>query len=133
MTVETLTIHDGRNENDKFEMQTPTGNWILAREQGYSPVQMLVSAVAACGGYVYRSVLENSKVEAQISKIEVSYDRDPEKKAEPVSAIQIKFTAKVAEADQEKAIRCLKLISPNCPVIQSLDPTITVTETVAFI
>ncbi|WP_430611465.1 OsmC family protein [Enterococcus sp. DIV0876] len=133
MTVETLTIHEGNNGYDKFEMQTPNGDWILGREQGYSPVQMLVSAVAACGGYVYRSVLKNSKIEAEISKIEVSYDRDPEKKAEPVSAIQIKFSAKVAEADQEKAIRCLKLISPNCPVIQSLDPTIQVTETVVFI
>ena len=53
MTVETLTIHQG---SDKFEMTTPTGNWVLAREKGYSPVQMLVSAVAACGGYVYASV-----------------------------------------------------------------------------
>ncbi len=58
MTVETLTIQQG---SDKFEMTTPTGNWVLAREKGYSPVQMLVSAVAACGGYVYASVLENSK------------------------------------------------------------------------
>ncbi|OTN75796.1 hypothetical protein A5886_000872 [Enterococcus sp. 8G7_MSG3316] len=133
MTVETLTIYEGSNGSDKFEMQTPNGDWILAREQGYSPVQMLVSAVAACGGYVYRSVLENSKVDANISKIEVSYDRNPDKKAEPVSAIQINFSAKVAEADQEKAIRCLKLIAANCPVIQSLDPAIEVTETVVFI
>ncbi|WP_142972865.1 OsmC family protein [Enterococcus casseliflavus] len=130
MTVETLTIHQG---SDKFEMTTPTGNWVLAREKGYSPVQMLVSAVAACGGNVYASVLENSKITAEIEKIEVSYDRDDNKKAQPVSAIQIQFYAKIAEADHDKATRCLKLVSPNCPVIQSLDPAIEVTETVTFI
>ena len=118
MTVETLTIHQG---SDKFEMTPPTGNWVLAREKGYSPVQMLVSAVAACGGYVYASVLENSKITAEIEKIEVSYDRDDNKKAQPVSAIQIQFYAKIAEADHDKATPCLKLVSPNGPVIQSLD------------
>lgn len=87
MTVETLTIHQG---SDKFEMTTPTGNWVLAREKGYSPVQMLVSAVAACGGYVYASVLENSKITAEIEKIEVSYDRDDNKK--PNQSVPSKFS-----------------------------------------
>ena len=130
MAVETLTLVKGK---DKLELPQQNGNWVLARELGYSPVQMLVTAAAACGGYVYTSVLENSHVPAEIEKIEVSYTRDSTKKAEPISSIQINFYARISAEYQEKDIRCLKLVSPNCPVIQSLDPTITVAETVHFI
>ncbi|MFU1814748.1 OsmC family peroxiredoxin, partial [Enterococcus faecium] len=57
--VERLTIIRGV---EKFELQTKTARWVLAKEEGYSPVQMLVSAIGACGGYVYQSVLENSHI-----------------------------------------------------------------------
>lgn len=129
MTVETVTVYKG---TEKFELAANPTNWILAREQGYSPVQMLVTAVATCGGYVYTSVLENSQVPFEFEKIDVSYDRDTTKRADPVSAIAIQFFVKVPLEAQEKATRCLKLVAPNCPVIQSLDPAIVVTETVHF-
>ena len=45
--VERLTIIRG---GEKFELQTKTARWVLAKEEGYSPVQMLVSAIGACGG-----------------------------------------------------------------------------------
>ena len=41
--VERLTIIRGV---EKFELQA---HWVLAKEEGYSPVQMLVSAIGACG------------------------------------------------------------------------------------
>ena len=44
--VERLTIIRGV---EKFELQTKTAHWVLAKEEGYSPVQMLVSAIGACG------------------------------------------------------------------------------------
>ena len=40
--VERLTIIRGV---EKFELQTKTARWVLAKEEGYSPVQMLVSAI----------------------------------------------------------------------------------------
>ena len=68
--VERLTIIRGV---EKFELQTKTARWVLAKEEGYSPVQMLVSAIGACGGYVYQSVLENSHIPFEFEKIEVTY------------------------------------------------------------
>ena len=94
---------------------------------------MLVTAAAACGGYVYTSVLENSHVPAEIEKIEVSYTRDSTKKAEPISSIQINFYARISAEYQEKPFAVSNSFLRNCPVIQSLDPTITVAETVHFI
>ncbi len=124
MTVETLTIHQG---SDKLEMTTATGNWVLAREKGYSPVQMLVSAVAACGGYVYASVLENSKSQQKSKRSKSAMTETTTKKPNQSVPSTFSFYAKIAEADDDKATRCLKLVSPNCPVIQSLDPAIEVT------
>ena len=130
MTVETLTIHQG---SDKLEMTTPTGNWVLVSTGKRLFASPNAGECGRCLRWLYASVLENSKITAEIEKIEVSYDRDDNKKAQPVSAIHIQFYAKIAEADHDKATRCLKLVSPNCPVIQSLDPAIEVTETVTFI
>lgn len=109
------------------------GEWVLKRGEGYSPVQMLVSAVASCGGYVYASVLNNSNIPHTIEKIEVDYTRDETRKASPVASINLVIHAKIAEEYHEKATRCVKLIAPNCPVIQSIDPNMIVTESVQFI
>ena len=130
MSVETITLIQG---NDKIELPREDRNWVLAREVGYSPVQMLVSAVAACGGYVYQSVLDNSHIPYTFEKIEVSYTRNEERQAQPVQSIAITFFVEISDELHEKAERCVKLVSKNCPVIQSLDPAIEVTEKVKFI
>lgn len=120
-------------ENNHWALPATPANWQLIREKGYSPVQLLVSAVAACGGYVYQSVLENSHVPFELEKIEVSYTRDEKRQSEPVKSIQVDFFAKIPEEFQAKAIRCLRLVAPNCPVMQSIDPAIQVEETVTFL
>lgn len=129
MSKHELTIVKG---SEKFELAAPDKNWVLAYEEGYSPIQMLASAAGACGGYVYSSILENSKIPFEFKKIEVSYVRDETKKAEPLSEITMVFHVVVALEYQERATKCLRLVNPNCPVIQSLDPTIQVVETVEF-
>lgn len=129
--AETMILKKGANG---FELAVPDKpNWILLRQGGYSPVQSLVNAVAACGGYVYQEVLENSKIVGTIQEVHVSYERNLEKKAHPIKTITIHFlTVGITKEQQEKAQRCLRLVSPNCPVIQSLDPAIEVIKTVAF-
>ena len=129
MAVETLTLVKGK---DKLELPQQNGNWVLARELGYSPVQMLVTAAAACGGYVYTSVLENSHVPAEIEKSK-SVIREILRRKQSRSLRSRSILCADFSGISRKAIRCLKLVSPNCPVIQSLDPTITVAETVHFI
>ncbi|WP_297079375.1 OsmC family protein [uncultured Enterococcus sp.] len=129
MSKHELTIIKG---TEKFELAAPDKNWILAYEEGYSPVQMLASAAGACGGYVYSSILENSKIPFEFKKIELSYTRDETKKAEPLASITMVFHVIVASKYQERAEKCLRLVSANCPVIQSLDPTIEIHESVVF-
>ncbi|GBG94828.1 peroxiredoxin [Ligilactobacillus salitolerans] len=125
----TLTANDGN-----FELQQETANWTLRADQGYSPVQMLASAAAACGGYVYQEVLENSKVPFEMKKAEVAYTRDEvDNKAHPLKEIELTFYLQVPADLQKKATSCLRLINRNCPVVQSLDPKITISEKAVFV
>lgn len=130
MSIETFTLN---KVGQAFTLETPEEPWVLMRGEGYSPVQSVVTAVAACAGYVYISVLERSKIPHEIVKVTVSYARDMEKKTNPLQSIEVLIYAEIPETHHEKALRCVKLISPNCPVIQSLNPNIQVTEKVIFI
>lgn len=116
-----------------FELVHQSGNWVLKKEIGFSPVEMLVASIGACGAYVYEKILTNSHIDFTIEKVDISYERTEEKQAKPLSSVTITFSIKVAEEKQGKAERALKLIGNNCPVIQSLDPEITVVENVIFV
>ncbi|MFK4567308.1 OsmC family protein [Enterococcus sp. UD-01] len=116
-----------------FELAHQSGNWILKKEIGFSPVELLVASIGACGAYVYEKILTNSHIDFTIENVQISYERTEEKPAKPLSQVSILFTLQVAQEAQGKAERALKLISKNCPVMQSLDPEIVVTETVSFV
>lgn len=116
-----------------IELVHQNGNWLLKKDIGFSPVEMLVASVAACGAYVYEKILTNSAIAFTTEKVTVSYERDSDKQAKPLSQVSITFFLHLSEADQGKAERALKLIGKNCPVIQSLDPEIEVIETAIFL
>ncbi|WP_207695865.1 hypothetical protein DOK67_0001418 [Enterococcus sp. DIV0212c] len=116
-----------------FELVHQSGNWVLKKEIGFSPVEMLVASIGACGAYVYEKILTNSHVDFTIKKVDISYERAEAKQAKPLSSVAITFSIRVAEEEQGKAERALKLIGKNCPVMQSLDPEITVVENVIFV
>ena len=104
--VERLTIIRGvENLNYKRKQRTA-----LAKEEGYSPVQMLVSAMAL-GGYVYQSVLENSRIPFEFEKIEVTYSREVERRAQPLKQVTILFYVSVPEDFKHGRHGVLKLVS----------------------
>lgn len=116
-----------------FELVHESGNWLLKKESGFSPVELLVASVGACGAYVYEKILTNSQIDFTIEKVEISYERAEEKPAKPLSRVVITFSIKISQEEQGKAKRALKLIGKNCPVMQSLDPEIAVVEKVNFV
>lgn len=116
-----------------MELPVEEGNWVMLREKGYSPVQSLVASVGACGAYVYQSVLENSEIPYTFHKVSVTYERNLQKKPYAVSAITMTFYVTIDQSHQQRAARAIKLVSRNCPVIESLNPAIIVEELVEFI
>lgn len=116
-----------------FELVHQSGNWVLKKELGFSPVEMLVASIGACGAYVYEKILTNSHVDFTIDKVELAYERAEEKPAKPLSRVLITFAIHVPKEEQGKAERALKLIGKNCPVMQSLDSEIALIEKVLFL
>ncbi|NKC69028.1 OsmC family protein [Vagococcus fluvialis] len=130
MATDKITLVQG----DKgMELPVESGNWVLLREEGYSPVQSMVAAVGACGAYVYQSVLESSRIDYTFDHVEVNYERDEEIQSQPVKKIEISFYLTVEQEKQARAERGMKLIAKHCPVIQSLNPSIEVIEKAIFI
>lgn len=116
-----------------FELVHQSGNWLLKKDIGFSPVELLVASIGACGAYVYEKILTNSNIAFTIEKVDISYERAEDKQAKPLSRVVITFSIKIAKDEQGKAERALKLIGKNCPVMQSLDPEIAVVENVIFV
>lgn len=116
-----------------MELPFESGNWVLLREEGYSPVQSMVGAVGACGAYVYQSVLESSRIAYTFDHVEITYERDEAIQSQPVKKIEISFFLSVEKEKKGRAERGLKLIAKHCPVIQSLNPSIEVIEKAIFL
>lgn len=116
-----------------MELPREEENWVLLRKYGYSPVQSLVAAAGACGAYVYQDVLKNSKVPYVFHGVDISYSRDETKQSHPLKEIAIQFKVTFDEEYKGRAERGTRLVSRYCPVIQSLDPSIKIVETVVFV
>lgn len=130
MSEEKITIVKGEVG---LELPHEAGNWVLKKDLGYSPVEMLVSATAACGGYVYQTILTNSRIDHTFHRVEVNYTRDATRQAKPLASVTIHYYVTVAEAKRERALRASKLIHGNCPVIQSLGADVNVEDVVHFV
>lgn len=115
-----------------IELPYETGNWVLLKEQGYSPVEMLVASVAACGAYVLQSILSKSHIAFEFSEVTASYTRSSEQKSQPLSSIEIVFELSVAKEHESRVERLLALVNEYCPVIQSLSADIVIKKQIRF-
>ncbi|WP_239256992.1 OsmC family protein [Listeria ilorinensis] len=116
----------------KIELLHPNGDWTLLKEEGFSPIQITVAAVAACSGYVYHTLLEKKRVPVEELTIEVDYEQDQDQPVHVLTKIDVHFTLKVAEEDQKKAESALKFVKEACPVAQSINPDVVIIESVTF-
>ncbi|MDF2911826.1 MAG: osmC-like family protein [Sporolactobacillus laevolacticus] len=119
-------------QSGHVELVHKNGNWILLRDLGFSPVQTVVAATAACSAYVYEGILKKQNIRFRLISIDAEYEINENLETHPISLIHVHFVLDVDEADQEKAIKDLRLIAKNCPVAQSLNPSIKINETVSF-
>lgn len=116
-----------------LELAHERGNWILLKDLGYSPVQLLVASIAACGQYVFKSVLERSSIPGTLGNVWVDYEVDETSKAHQLTKVSILFEMTVDAQNHDKATRALRLVNEYCPVIQSLDPNIIIEKSIHFI
>lgn len=116
-----------------LELEHKNGNWVMLKDYGYSPVQMLVASIGACGQYVYKSVLEKSSIPGQLMDVTIEYSVDENSKSHQLKEVKINFEMKIQPQFQTKALSALRLVNEFCPVIQSLNSDISIEKTVKFI
>ncbi len=116
-----------------LELFHKEGNWVLKRNIGYSPVQLLVTSIGACGAYVYESILTKSNIDHRLDTVDISYKVDEDDKAKPLTEVAITFNLWVPEDKKAQVERSLRLVNEYCPVIQSLNPNIGIIKEVNFL
>lgn len=116
-----------------LELEHSNGNWIMLKDVGYSPVQMLVASIGACGQYVFKSVLERSSIPGKLKDVLITYEVDNNSKSHQLTKVSIEFQLDISQDYAHKATSALRLVNDYCPVIQSLNSDIIVEKTIKFL
>lgn len=115
------------------ELVHANGNWDLKRGTGYSPAQALVSAVGACGVYVFTGMLEASGIAHEFVNAKLDYENDETIRIKPIKKIEVNYFMKIDEKDRVRAERIMAMVPNNCPVMQSINPKIEVVELIHYL
>ncbi|TGA98493.1 OsmC family peroxiredoxin [Sporolactobacillus shoreae] len=117
--------------SETIELVHENGNWLLSRQEGFSPVQLIAASAAACSSYVFEELLNRQRIPYQLIKVSFEYMENPFY-PNPISKIDVRFLINVPKKNQEAAKQIFLQIPQNCPVIQSLHPRIKLNESVFF-
>lgn len=109
--------------------------WNLLRDAGgYSPMEAVEAAAAACGSYVLSEILKRSRVDARVVEAEVRAERfinDDDVFA--FAALDITFKIRAEEKDRPRIEKLLPKVKKYCPVIRSLNPSIEIREHAEYV
>jgi putative redox protein len=100
--------------------------------QGPTPVEVLVSALAACSGIDVVSILEKKRQRVTEYAIEVEYDRDPPESGwpRPLKAIRVRHIVKGENLDPAAVARAVELSDEKyCTVASTLRVGVPITTT----
>lgn len=96
-------------------------------QYGYRPFQLLVSSVAVCSGGVFRKVLEKKRITYENITIQADVKRNKEGVNE-VKDIHLHFIIEGCSATEKQIEKSLEIARKNCPIVQSVQGSIHVTE-----
>lgn len=112
-----------KKELYRIEIESPTGNVVIADEPlelggkdlGFSPNELLISALAACTNATLRMYADRKKWDLQEVRLEVALDRD-EKANKTVISRKLELLGNLDEKQRER----LLAIAQACPVHKML-------------
>ncbi|MFX3619492.1 MAG: OsmC family protein [Sporolactobacillus sp.] len=119
-------------QSETLELVHENGNWLLSRTAGFSPVQMVAAAAAACSTYVLEELIGRDQIPCRLVRVLFDYLEDPAY-PHPVSQINVLFYLQTDEKLHGEIRKAFLEIPQNCPVIQSLHPRIQVNESIIFV
>lgn len=94
---------------------------------GFRPFQLMVSSIAVCSGGVLRKVFDKKRMVYDDITIQAEVERN-EAKANRIEKIHLHYIISGKDLDPEKIQKCLELARKNCPMVQSVEGSIAITE-----
>ncbi|GAK10341.1 OsmC family protein [Geomicrobium sp. JCM 19038] len=124
-----FTIHN----DEAFETEAPFGPLVISGndEFGYRPYQLLVSSIAGCSASVFRKILRKRRVEFEDIVVEAEVTRNDNPPSE-VQAVHLHFTVAAQGVSEEQLQKMLHIASKNCPIVQSVNQSIEIKETLTL-
>ncbi len=113
-----------------YECQLEWGTLQIAAmpEMGYTAHQLLVASTAACGGIVFGMIAKKMRLNVTDVRIRADAIRNPGK-ANRVEEIALHYTITGQDLRPGAVAQAIELAHKNCPVTQSIEEAIKVTET----
>ncbi|WP_232700054.1 OsmC family protein [Brevibacillus daliensis] len=101
------------------------------REEGYKPIDLLVASIAGCSQIVFTRILEKKRISFTTLRLQVDFEQSSGG-SNPLTKVSLAYELSGENLDQDKLEKALRLVPSNCTIMQSLNPSIEVIETVTI-
>jgi putative redox protein len=99
---------------------------------GFRPYQLMVASIAGCSIGVFRKILDKQRVDYEDIKVTAEVTRNPDE-ANRIESIHLQFVIKGYHLNQDKLLKNLDVSRNNCSMVQSVQNSIEVKETLECI
>lgn len=118
--------------SETIELVHENGNWLLGRDAGFSPVQLIAASAAACTVYTLETLLEQRQIACRMHRVIFDYEEEPYY-PNPISRINVLLYLQTQTQSRDAIRQTFLEIPQNCPVLQALHPRIQVNESIIFV
>ncbi|MBU5468173.1 OsmC family protein [Virgibacillus sp. MSJ-26] len=101
-------------------------------EHGFRPFQLMVSSIVGCSSGVFRKILEKQRVTIEDLQVQVKVERNQDE-ANRIEKMTINYIIKGRHLDQDKLYKSLNIARKNCAMVQTVENSIDIEETIETI
>ncbi|MGP4060801.1 OsmC family protein [Halobacillus litoralis] len=99
---------------------------------GFRPYQLMVASIAGCSIGVFRKILDKQRVDYEDIKVTAEVTRNPEE-SNRIEKVHLHYVIKGYHLNQDKLLKNLDISRNNCSMVQSVQNSIDVEETLECI
>ncbi|MEI4831896.1 OsmC family protein [Bacillus sp. FJAT-53711] len=119
-------------KHNEITTDLPYGELQIGKENGYTPLNLLIASIAGCSAIVLRTILEKKRITYNEFTIATEIVRS-EVLPKPVESIHLHYKVKAEGITQEQLEKALELAVKNCTIVQSVKDSIEIIETIELI
>ena len=119
-------------KRDEIITDLPYGKLQIGKENGYTPLELLIASIAGCSAMVFRTILEKKRIMYHEFTMETEIRRS-ETLSKPVERVHLHYKIKAEGITQEQLEKALELAMKNCTIVQSVKGSIEIIETIELL